>query len=83
MSGHLYSNGDALFYLKGFLQVHGARADELVCSCDEVPITEAAWVASADRLVKRKGLSYVSSLANDMNSNVTKQEACKIAIESM
>jgi len=61
--------------------VHGSRADELVC--DEAPILEAAWMARADQLVKRKGLSYVSSLANDLNSNVTKQEACKIAIESM
>ena len=63
------------------MQVHGSRADELVC--DEAPILEAAWMARADQLVKSKGLSYVSSLANDLNSNVTKQEACKIAIESM
>jgi len=67
--------------------VHGAHADDLVSGSrstrDDAPIGQSEWLERANQLVKRSGLNYVSSLANCMKSNVTKQEACKLAIESM
>lgn len=63
--------------------VHGAHSNEITGLADDTPVSEADWIEASSNLCKLKGIHFVSSLVRCLTENISKQESCRVVIESM